>query len=62
MPFSLQPYRAELATIEAIYSKTFGTATLLTTSRVTLMEKFFDTIASRVRAASSRPTTMRRRG
>jgi len=49
MPFSLEPYRAELDTIEAIYSKTFGTATLLTTSRVTLMEKFFDTIASRVR-------------
>jgi hypothetical protein len=35
MPFSLAPYRAEIATIEAIYSKTFGTATLLTTSRVT---------------------------
>ena len=49
MPFSLAPYRAELDTIETIYSKTFGTATLLTTSRVTLMEKFFDTIASRVR-------------
>lgn len=49
MPFSLEPYRVELDTIETIYSKTFGTATLLTTSRVTLMEKFFDTIASRVR-------------
>ncbi|NVM75857.1 uncharacterized protein YdcH (DUF465 family) [Duganella sp. SG902] len=49
MPFSLAPYREELASIEAIYAKTFGTATLLTTSRVTLMERFFDTIASRVR-------------
>jgi uncharacterized protein YdcH (DUF465 family) len=49
MPFSLERYREELASIEAIYYKTFGTATLLTTSRVTLMEKFFDTIASRVR-------------
>ncbi|WP_343732080.1 dynamin family protein [Duganella sp.] len=49
MPFSLAPYREEIASIEAIYAKTFGTATLLTTSRVTLMERFFDTIASRVR-------------
>ncbi|MGV7208019.1 dynamin family protein [Oxalobacteraceae bacterium A2-2] len=48
-PFPLQPYRDEIASIEAIYSKQFGTATLLTTSRVVLMEKFFDTIASRVR-------------
>lgn len=49
MPFSLERYREEIALIEAIYYKTFGTATLITTSRVTLMEKFFDTIASRVR-------------
>ncbi|MYM41641.1 dynamin family protein [Duganella qianjiadongensis] len=50
MAFTLQPYRSEIATIETIYNKQFGTATLLTTSRVVLMEKFFDTIASRVRA------------
>ncbi|SEO48456.1 Dynamin family protein [Duganella sp. CF517] len=49
MPFSLQPYRDEIASIETIYYKQFGTATLITTSRVVLMEKFFDTIASRVR-------------
>lgn len=49
MPFSLERYRDEIASIEEIYSKTFGTATLLTTSRVVVMEKFFDTIASRVR-------------
>ncbi|TFW29865.1 dynamin family protein [Duganella callida] len=49
MPFSLERYREEMASIEAIYYKTFGTATLITTSRVVLMEKFFDTIASRVR-------------
>jgi len=49
MPFSLERYREEIETIEAIYHKQFGTATLLTTSRVVLMEKFFDTIASRVR-------------
>lgn len=50
MAFTLQPYRSEIATIETIYNKQFGTATLITTSRVVLMEKFFDTIASRVRA------------
>jgi hypothetical protein len=50
MPFSLERYRDEIANIEAIYAKQFGTATLITTSRVVLMEKFFDTIASRVRA------------
>ncbi|MFA9215525.1 MAG: dynamin family protein [Sphingomonadaceae bacterium] len=50
MPFTLERYRDEIASIEAIYAKQFGTATLLTTSRVVLMEKFFDTIASRVRA------------
>jgi chromosome segregation ATPase len=50
MPFSLQRYRDEVAAIEAVYARQFGTATLLTTSRVVLMEKFFDTIASRVRA------------
>jgi hypothetical protein len=49
MPFSLASYRDEIASIEAIYYKQFGTATLITTSRVVLMEKFFDTIASRVR-------------
>jgi len=49
LPFSLAAYRNEIASIEAIYSKQFGTATLITTSRVVLMEKFFDTIASRVR-------------
>ncbi len=49
MPFSLQRYREEIGGIEAVYFKQFGTATLLTTSRVVVMEKFFDTIASRVR-------------
>jgi len=50
MPFSLERYRDEIAAIEDIYYKQFGTATLITTSRVVLMEKFFDTIASRVRS------------
>ncbi|NRR32940.1 dynamin family protein [Oxalobacteraceae bacterium] len=49
MPFTLQRYHEEIASIETVYYRQFGTATLLTTSRVVLMEKFFDSIASRVR-------------
>jgi hypothetical protein len=48
---SLARYRAEIDAIEALYAKQFGTATLLMTSRATLMERFFDSIASRVRRA-----------
>ena len=47
--FSLVRYREEIDAIEALYLKQFGTATLLMTSRATLMERFFDSIASRVR-------------
>jgi hypothetical protein len=46
---SLERYRAEIDSIEAIYQKQFGTATLLITSRGTLLERFFDSIAARVR-------------
>jgi GTPase Era involved in 16S rRNA processing len=49
MPFSLDKYLKEIDKIEAIYQAQFGTAALLTTTRVTLMEKFFDSIASRVK-------------
>ncbi|TQK04976.1 dynamin family protein [Herbaspirillum sp. SJZ107] len=49
MRLSLQRYREEIDAIEAIYMKQFGTATLLITSRGTLLERFFDSIASRVR-------------
>jgi len=49
MPFSMEKYRKELDQIEVAYQKQFGTATLLTTSRVVLMQKFFDSIASRVK-------------
>ncbi len=49
MPFNLDRYRAEIDEIEAVYYKQFGTATMMMTSRVTLMERFFDSIASRVR-------------
>jgi Dynamin family len=47
--FSLAKYRSEISEVEAIYQKQFGTATLLLTSRVVLIERFFDTIASQVK-------------
>ncbi|TFW28435.1 GTPase [Massilia arenosa] len=49
MAFSLEKYRAEIDQIEAAYHKQFSTTALLMTSRIVLMERFFDTIASRVR-------------
>jgi hypothetical protein len=49
MGLSLARYREELNSIEAVYDKQFGTATLLMTSRNTVLERFFDSIASRVR-------------
>ncbi|MES2070933.1 MAG: dynamin family protein [Pseudomonadota bacterium] len=49
MPFSLDKYLKEIAAIEAVYQKQFTTATMLTTPQVILMQKFFDSIASRVK-------------
>jgi hypothetical protein len=49
MPFSMQFYQDEIKSIEALYQKQFGTAAMLTTPQVVLMQKFFDTIASRVK-------------
>ncbi|WP_426115634.1 dynamin family protein [Massilia sp. PWRC2] len=49
MLFSFDKYRAELDAIEAVYQKQFGTTTLLLTGRSALVERFFDSIASRVR-------------
>ena len=49
MPFSLEKYRKEVMAIDAIYQKQFGAATILTTPQVSLMQKFFDSIASRVK-------------
>ena len=48
-PLSLARYRDEIDAIEALYARQFGTATLLMTSRATLLERFFDSIASSVR-------------
>ena len=49
MTLALDKYVREIDTIEEVYQKQFGTTTLLMTSRVALMERFFDSIASRVR-------------
>jgi hypothetical protein len=49
MGFSLDKYRNEIDAIEAVYTKQFGTATLIMSSRGALVERFFDSIASRVR-------------
>lgn len=49
MSLSLDRYRREIDEVEALFLKQFGTATLLMTSRATLLERFFDSIASRVR-------------
>jgi hypothetical protein len=47
--FSLDKYRREIDAIEEVYTRQFGTTTLLMSTRGTLMERFFDSIASRVR-------------
>jgi ElaB/YqjD/DUF883 family membrane-anchored ribosome-binding protein len=49
MPFSLEKYMQEIVMIEKLYHKQFGTATIMTTPQVVLMQKFFDSIASRVK-------------
>jgi len=49
MPLSLARYRLDVDAIEAIWQKQSGTATLLITSRGTLLERFVDTIAARVK-------------
>lgn len=49
MSLSLNKYIKEIDTIEEVYQKQFGTTTLLISSRNALMERFFDSIASRVR-------------
>jgi len=49
MPLSLARYRSEVDAVEAIWQKQSGTATLLITSRGTMLERFVDTIAARVK-------------
>ncbi len=52
MAFSLDRYYEDLQVIEGVYAKQFGTTTLLMTRRTVLMERFFDSIASRVRKSA----------
>ena len=49
MPFSLKRYADEIAAIEAAYQKQFGAGAMMTTPQLVLMQKFFDSIASRVK-------------
>ncbi len=49
MPFSLQKYMKEIDMIEGIYQRQFGPAAIMTTRTAVLMQKFFDSIASRVK-------------
>jgi hypothetical protein len=49
MPFSLDKYIKEVEAIEAVYQKQFTTETLWTTPKVVLMQKFFDSVAARVK-------------
>jgi chromosome segregation ATPase len=49
MAFSLAKYRDEINEAHGIYEKQFGTAMMLTTTRVVLMERFFDSVASAVK-------------
>jgi hypothetical protein len=49
MPFSLDKYKNEIAMVEGVYQREFGPAVIMTTRKVVLMQKFFDSIASRVK-------------
>ena len=49
MTFSLAKYRHEIAMIDTAYQQQFGAAVILTTSQLTLMQKFFISIAVRVK-------------
>lgn len=49
MPFSLKKYVKDIEMIESVYHTQFGTAAIMTTPRVILMTRFFDSIASRVK-------------
>lgn len=49
MPFSLKRYADEIVATEAAYQKQFGAGAMLTTPQLVLMQKFFDSIASRVK-------------
>ena len=49
MKFSLARYEAEIARVEAIYHDRFGLITIFSNDQLVLTQKFFESIASRVR-------------
>lgn len=49
MKFSLARYQAEVARVEAIYQDRFGLITIFSNDQLVLTQKFFESIASRVR-------------
>lgn len=49
MPFSLDKYLKDIEAVEAVFQKQFSITTMLTTPQVVLMQKFFDSIAARVK-------------
>ncbi len=51
MRLSLEPYIDEITRIQHIYEERFGLLTILTTEKVVLTQKFFESIASQVRAS-----------
>jgi len=49
MKFSLARYEKEIMRVEAVYHERFGTITLLSNDQLLVTQKFFESIASRVR-------------
>jgi hypothetical protein len=49
MPFTLDKYREDLDRIESVYQKQFGPTALVRLRKPVLMQKFFESIASRVK-------------
>ncbi|MGA2549374.1 MAG: dynamin family protein [Burkholderiaceae bacterium] len=49
MGFSLSRYRGEIERVEKVYQERFGLLTILSTDQLVLTQKFFESIASRVK-------------
>ncbi len=49
MGFSLTRYRNEFDRVERVYQERFGLVTVLTTNQIVLTQKFFESIASRIK-------------
>jgi len=51
MGFSLTRYRNEIDRVERVYQERFGLLTVFTTEQIVLTQKFFESIASRVKVS-----------